>query len=116
MGKAFLPTIVGIIGGQKSTAHPTWLFGYAAIKGYEIHCGRMANHPLYYQQGRIAGTHVHGVFDDDTFRGDYFRAINPAYGSFHYGEYRNAEIQGFAELVRENLDMETILRAVSNLS
>ena len=89
------------------------LFGYTAIQGYEIHCGRMANYPLYYQQGRIAGTHVHGVFDDDAFRGDYFRAINPAYGGYQYGEYRNAEIQGFADMVRENLDMERILQALS---
>ncbi|MGR8941290.1 MAG: cobyric acid synthase, partial [Gammaproteobacteria bacterium] len=44
------------------------LFSHDAIKGYEIHCGRLQNHPLYYRAGRIAGTHVHGVFDDDAFR------------------------------------------------
>lgn len=98
----------------KILAHGAYpLFGFAAIQGYEIHCGRLANYPLYYQQGRIAGTHVHGVFDDDAFRGDYFRAINPAYCGFQYGEYRNAEIQGFADMVKENLDMERILRALS---
>ena len=53
------------------------LFSYKAIKGYEIHCGRMDKYPLYYQVGRFTGTHVHGVFDDNAFRSDYFKAINP---------------------------------------
>lgn len=55
------------------------LFSGLTIPGYEIHCGRLEKYPLYYQQGRIAGTHVHGVFDDDAFRGDYFRSIHPEY-------------------------------------
>jgi len=48
------------------------LFSYS-VQGYEIHCGRMANYPLYYQQGQVAGTHVHGVFDHDEFRTDYLK-------------------------------------------
>jgi adenosylcobyric acid synthase len=88
------------------------LFGYSAINGYEIHCGRMAKHPLFYQQGRVAGTHVHGVFDDDAFRTDYFRAIHRDYRGYAYGDYRNAEIQGFADMARECLDMEMIMRAL----
>ncbi|MDD5276463.1 MAG: cobyric acid synthase [Methylovulum sp.] len=88
------------------------LFSYAAIKGYEIHCGRMANYPLYYQQGCIAGTHVHGVFDNDDFRTDYFQALDPGYQGYAYGQYRDAEIQGFANMVAENLAIETISAAL----
>lgn len=86
------------------------LFAYPAIKGYEIHSGRMDKYPLYYQRGNVAGTHVHGVFDDNGFRTDYFKAINPAYQGYHYGQYREAQIQDFADMVKDNLDIEYIMR------
>lgn len=88
------------------------LFSYAAIKGYEIHCGRMDKYPLFAQSGRFAGTHVHGVFDDDAFRGDYFKAINPHYQGFDYARYREAQIQGFTDMVAENLDTAALLQAL----
>lgn len=88
------------------------LFSYTAIKGYEIHCGRMDKYPLFCQNGRFTGTHVHGVFDDDSFRGDYFKGINPQYQGFHYGRYREAQIQGFSDMVLANLDKAAILRAL----
>ena len=88
------------------------LFSYTAIKGYEIHCGRMDKYPLYCQSGRFTGTHVHGVFDDDTFRGDYFKAINPDYQGFDFAYYREGQIQGFADMVSENLDTDAILQAL----
>jgi adenosylcobyric acid synthase len=88
------------------------LFSYTAIKGYEIHCGRMNKYPLFYQGGRFTGTHVHGVFDDDAFRGDYFKAINPNYQGFEYASYREAQIQGFTDMVAENLDTAAILQAL----
>jgi adenosylcobyric acid synthase len=108
------------------------LFSYAEISGYEIHCGRMDKYPLYYQRGSygridslsiatlppslaVAGTHIHGVFDDDTFRTDYFKAINPQYQGYRYAAYREAEIQGFADMVAENLDIAGILRALQVL-
>jgi len=88
------------------------LFAYAGISGYEIHCGRMNNHPLYYQGGLFSGTHVHGVFDHDGFRTDYFKGINPQYQGYIYAHYREAEIQGFADMVAENLDIAAILQAL----
>jgi adenosylcobyric acid synthase len=88
------------------------LFSHADIHGYEIHCGRMDKYPLYYQGNRYAGTHVHGVFDHDAFRADYFKVINPQYQGYAYANYREAEIQGFADMVAENLDIATILQAL----
>jgi adenosylcobyric acid synthase len=88
------------------------LFSYKAISGYEIHCGRMDKYPLYYQSGLACGTHVHGVFDDDAFRTDYFKAINPHYQGYAYADYREAEIQGFADMVEKNLDIAAILQAL----
>jgi adenosylcobyric acid synthase len=60
----------------------------------------------------VAGTHVHGVFDDDAFRTDYFKAINPHYQGYAYSDYREAEIQGFADMVEKNLDIAAILQAL----
>jgi adenosylcobyric acid synthase len=88
------------------------LFSYTKISGYEIHCGRMAKYPLYYQGGLSCGTHVHGIFDDDAFRTDYFKAINPHYQGYAYSDYREAEIQGFADMVEKNLDIAAILQAL----
>jgi len=87
------------------------LFSYP-VQGYEIHCGRMANYPLYYQQGRIAGTHIHGVFDNDAFRTDYFKRLHPDYQGYDYAAYRDGQIQGFADMVADNLDMDAIIEAL----
>ncbi len=90
------------------------LFEHHVIRGYEIHGGRMPQHPLYFQQGRIAGTHVHGVFDDDAWRTDYFRAIDSHYCGFNYGEYRADQIQSFADMVAENVDIDAILKGLQD--
>ncbi len=105
--------ILLLIKAQKySRADSINCFHTPPIRGYEIHCGRMDKYPLYYRDGRVAGTHVHGVFDDDTFRGDYFKAINPAYRGYAYGDYRKKAIQNFADSVAGNLDMDAILQAL----
>ena len=88
------------------------LFSYTAIKGYEIHCGRMDKYPLFYQGGNYTGTHVHGVFDDNEFRGDYFKAINPDYQGYDYAYFREKQIRSFTKMISENLDTEAILQAL----
>jgi adenosylcobyric acid synthase len=80
------------------------------IKGYEIHYGRMGRYPLYYQSQQICGTHVHGIFDDDDFRRQYFQSINPAYQGYAYLDYRDAEIQNFADRVGESIDIDNLLQ------
>jgi len=92
------------------------LFSNYAVKVYEIHCGRLTNYPFYYrsESGAVAGTHVHGVFDDDNFRTDYFKAINPQYQGYAYAPYREGLIQAFADMVKDNLDLATIYKALSN--
>ena len=85
------------------------LFSYTGIKGYEVHSGTMNNHPLFYDNGKYMGTHVHGVFDDNNFRQDYFKAINPLYTGYDYAAYRAEQILKFTDMVASHLDIEFIL-------
>ncbi len=86
------------------------LFSYTAIKGYEIHSGHVDKHPLFYENGIYTGTHVHGVFDDNTFRYDYFKSINALYTGYDYAAYREEQIKNFTDMVADNLDIEFILQ------
>jgi adenosylcobyric acid synthase len=40
------------------------LFGRKLPEGFEIHHGRSAKYPLYFDDGRIRGSFVHALFDD----------------------------------------------------
>lgn len=78
------------------------------VQGYEIHCGRLRKYPLFFQNERICGTHIHGIFDNNEFRTAYFKKLNPAYQGFDYVAYREAAINNFTNMVRENLDLQSI--------
>jgi adenosylcobyric acid synthase len=79
------------------------------IAGYEIHYGRMASNPLFYTSETVCGTHIHGVFDDDNFRRHYFRTINPNYQGYCYADYRESQIQGFADQVGAIINIDNLL-------
>jgi adenosylcobyric acid synthase len=111
-GFAFIDDTVNYQSPKILTRGQYPLFSYAKISGYEIHCGRMDKYPLYYQSELYSGTHVHGVFDHDEFRSAYFKALNPNYQGYVYAQYREAEIQGFADMVADNLDIATIFQAL----
>ena len=87
------------------------LFGFR-VEGYEIHYGRMVRYPLYYQSLQVCGTHVHGIFDDDAFRKCYFKAINPDYQGYNYPEYRETQIQQFADKVGKCIDIDALLESL----
>lgn len=82
------------------------------VQGYEIHCGRLENYPLFYQSKRICGTHIHGIFDNNEFRTAYFKKLNPVYQGFDYAAYREAAINNFTNMVRENLDLSALQTAL----
>jgi adenosylcobyric acid synthase len=90
------------------------LFSFSKLQGYEIHCGRLAKYPLYYEGENVAGTHLHGVFDNNAFRTAYFQRLNPTYVGYDYQRYRDAEIQGFADMAVQHLDIQAILQAVQD--
>lgn len=71
------------------------LFG-KTIKGFEIHHGTSQKYPLFYEQANIKGTFVHGLFDDEAFE-----------------IYKRQTIDGFVNTMRESLDVEGLMRAVT---
>jgi len=103
------------------------------VFGYEIHHGRTEplsdqvvpviraadNTPLGYglASGRVWGTYLHGVFDDDGFRRWFIndlrrqRGLDPLeHGGASYG--LEAALDHLAGVVREHLDMNAVYRAL----
>jgi adenosylcobyric acid synthase len=69
--------------------------------------------------GRVWGTYIHGVFDNDGFRQEFIRRIKEAKGisvspeahtSFSFQEFKETQYDALAELVRNNIDMEAFYR------
>ncbi|MBF0564888.1 MAG: cobyric acid synthase [Nitrospirae bacterium] len=67
-------------------------------------------------KGRVWGTYVHGIFDDDSFRRALLNGLREVRGlsalpvSVDYHRKRDAAIDAVAAIVREHLDMETVYR------
>lgn len=109
------------------------------LKGYEIHMGRTELQDEKYMfeiiqreekqtstsdgfisaDGRVWGTYIHGVFDNDGFRQEFIRRIKEAKGisvspeahtSFSFQEFKETQYDALAELVRNNIDMEAFYR------
>src|SRR4030067_1580194 len=127
-------TAVPLSGRQSSTSR-------IDIKGYEIHmgntsCGANAS-PLFLitrgngeditvkdgamaEGGRVWGTYIHGIFDNDKFRRwlieeamkDKGINVTPLQNRcvLNYGDIREDGYKRLAEVVRTNLDMERIYK------
>ncbi len=66
------------------------LFGQS-IEGFEIHHGISAKYPLFYEKGKIRGTFVHALFNDETFK-----------------VYKQERIECFVEEMKSHLAVEKI--------
>jgi len=109
------------------------------LKGYEIHMGRTELRDEKYmfeiiqreekqtstpdgfisEDGRVWGTYIHGIFDNDGFRQEFIKRVKQAKGisvsseahaSFSFQEFKEAQYDRLAELVRNNIDMEAFYR------
>jgi adenosylcobyric acid synthase len=100
-------------------------FGGVAFHGYEIHVGDTPTDAPFAQteygpdgavsaDGRVFGTYIHGLFDDDTFRHAFVdamraaRGLAPAAGRAFTGAEREARIDRLADHLRQSLDMNLI--------
>jgi adenosylcobyric acid synthase len=70
------------------------LFG-RAVNGFEIHHGASGKYPLFYDDGRIQGTFVHGIFDDQQFH-----------------RYKQMAIGAFVEEMRQHIDVQRVVEAI----
>jgi adenosylcobyric acid synthase len=114
------------------------LFGYPtprlSLNGYEIHVGEtcylegakpfarletaLADDPhldgCVASNGRIFGSYLHGLFDDDVFRHAFVAAarefcqLAPATQVDHWKQKREAELDRLADTVRRSVDMSSI--------
>ena len=105
----------------------------AELRGYEIHVGRSersagrefarivrgdgspANDGAVSDDGLVAGTYVHGLFDDDAFRGELIDALRrrcalrPARARAPFSSTKEQRIERWAAHVEAALDVEAIL-------
>ncbi len=112
--------------------------GSAALFGYEIHMGRSqgsgscrplftivrrngqeASEPdgLISTSGRVWGTYIHGIFDNDTFRGAFLARLRgntvrggaAAPGGLSFAAWKEEQYDRLAEHVRRHADVGRIL-------
>jgi adenosylcobyric acid synthase len=113
--------------------HAPKLFGQdvapITVSGYEIHMGETTYHGsacgfavlddgtpdgCIAGDGRIFGTYLHGMFDDDTFRRVFIGAarcfckLTPATEFARWKELRDASLNHLADTVRRSLELEEI--------
>ena len=65
------------------------------VDGFEMHHGISTEYPLEYDDGRIRGTFVHSLFDDEKFI-----------------SYRTRRIAAFTELMKQHIDTERLFKAL----
>jgi len=79
------------------------------VSGYEIHMGRTpASSSLkgkggIFQRGSVYGTYLHGLFDNDTFRRDFFAALagKDKGGAQESASFVRARRKSYARIARE---------------
>ena len=62
------------------------------VKGFEMHHGVSRRYPLFYENGNIRGTFVHGLFEDEKF-----------------AEYKKRRISEFVSEMRKHINLQRIL-------
>lgn len=112
------------------------------VEGYEIHMGLSEwsqdetltsfmeikeenGDPVNMPEGafskdrKIAGTYLHGIFDNSQFTRAYFNDVRKAKGlspideaPVNFVEYKNQQYDELARIVEESLDMESIYRII----
>jgi adenosylcobyric acid synthase len=119
-----------VMRGEKTVRHVTGrthLWGGCVFSGYEIHMGETefpngskevgaACDDAILSSGKVYGTYVHGLFDDDAFRHSFLNFARQACGLTFADKYvsvtaeREARMDRWASHLRESLDMKLIRR------
>lgn len=82
------------------------------IHGFEIHHGVSKKGLLFYEKENIKGTFVHGVFDNDNFRAQIFKAIDSGYIGFNFEELKKNSIDSFINEIKKYINIDLVLKSV----
>ncbi len=93
----------------------TTMWDAPPFTGYEIHMGETTGEQCVADvRGRVWGTYIHGLFDDDAFRHSFLRfarascGLEPARSFASVTAAREARIDRWAGHLRQSLDMKLI--------
>jgi adenosylcobyric acid synthase len=93
----------------------TDLWGGCSFSGYEIHMGETTPHAdSILSAGRVCGTYIHGLFDDDALRHSFVNyarescGLAPGAGYVCVTAERQARIDRWAAHLRRSLDLDLI--------
>jgi adenosylcobyric acid synthase len=98
----------------------TCLWGGCSFNGYEIHMGetKFEGGPecgdAILSSGKVYGTYIHGLFDDDAFRHSFLNfarqscGLAPAQSHVCVAGQREARIDRWADHLRQSLDLNLI--------
>ena len=109
-----------------------------ALRGYEIHMGKATvnkeksffrikkrsgkkcsiNDGAISRDGKIMGTYIHGIFDNDRFRRTFLNTINKKRkitssetdGVFKFHAFKEEQYDRLADAIRNSMDMKCIAR------
>ncbi|HDH02371.1 MAG TPA: cobyric acid synthase CobQ, partial [Nitrospirae bacterium] len=108
--------------------------GLKGLRGYEIHVGRTPVTSGLFRirrggegqvipdgasNGDVWGTYIHGIFDNDSLRRSLINGLRirkgfePLETVIDYSALRDKALDRWADVLRENVDMEFIKRLVS---
>jgi adenosylcobyric acid synthase len=95
---------------RKVVKKTTFKLNKMRLHGYEIHYGVAKKHPVYYHRGKVFGTFVHGIFDNDEFR-DYI--FKKGYIGYSFELKKEKIIHDFINKMGKNLDVDRIIKAIT---
>lgn len=106
-----------------------------SIKGYEIHMGRTVDNSKnnryllkledgsydgrISENGKVFGTYLHGIFENDDFRKAIINSIKNSKGiaedmsEFSYEDYKENEYNKLANVLKESLNIDKIIDIMS---
>jgi adenosylcobyric acid synthase len=112
LGKLKVRTVMR---GEKTVRRATGrttMWDAPPFSGYEIHMGETTGPDC--GEGRVWGTYIHGLFDDDAFRHSFLKfarqrcGLAPAQSYALVTAQREGRIDRWAGHLRQSLDMKTI--------
>ena len=110
----------------------------ARVKGYEIHMGETASHEQPFSiiinrnkgivkmndgavsgNGKIWGTYIHGIFDNDEFRTGLLNEIRAKrslhmQGIISFQDKKDEGIKKLAEVVNKNIDIQRFFHTINS--